>query len=96
MSEIVCQEMTGCGDHDVHLPDWCPSKAEFQTPCVSVGCTWERSALVLYNSDFCNINLISANTLIHYFDAYGITLWLIFRPPGCSCWSVGGMRSVSC
>ena len=74
MSEIVCQEMIGCGVHDVHLPDWCPSKAEFQTPCVSVGCTWERSALVLYNLDFYNINLISANTLIHYFDAYGITL----------------------
>ena len=91
MSEIVCQEIIGCGVHDVHLPDWCPSKAEFQTPCVSVGCTWERSVLVLYNLDFNNINLI-----ITLFDAYAITLWLIFRPPGCSCWWAGGMRSVSC
>ena len=96
MSEIVCQDMIGFGVHDVHLPDWCPSKAEFQTPCVSVGCTWERQVLVLYNSYFSNINLIKANTLIHYFDAYGITLWLIFRPPGCSCWSAVGMRSESC
>ena len=70
MSEIVCQEMIGCGVHDVHLPDWCPSKAEFQTPCVSVGCTWERSVLVLYNLAFNNINQISDNTFIHYFDAY--------------------------
>ena len=74
MSEIVCQEMIGCGVQYVHSPDWCPSKAEFQTPCVSVGCTWERSVLVLYNLAFNNINQISDNTFIHYFDAYGITL----------------------